>query len=104
MDKESILRLGLDFISNIDLDESDELYDPSTYNHIIKLKLYKDDHMYCPYCGLINSFKPRGSKSQIINHSSALEDNITIKLTRRVFLCECGHTFREPNPFTESKR
>ena len=30
MDKESILRLGLDFISNIDLDESDELYDPST--------------------------------------------------------------------------
>ena len=60
--------------------------------------------MYCPYCGLINSFKPRGSKSQIINHSSALEDNITIKLTRRVFLCECGHTFKEPNPFTESKR
>lgn len=51
MDKESILRLGLDFISNIDLDESDELYDPSTYNHIIKLKLYKEDHMYCPHCG-----------------------------------------------------
>ena len=28
MDKKSILRLGLDFIKNIDLDKSDELYDP----------------------------------------------------------------------------
>lgn len=45
MDKESILRLGLDFISNIDLDEYDELYEPSTHNHIINLKLYKDDHI-----------------------------------------------------------
>ena len=38
MDKESILRLGLNFIKNIDLDKSDELYDPSTNNHIILLK------------------------------------------------------------------
>ena len=104
MDKESILRLGLEFIKSIDLESSDELYDPSTNNHIIKLKLNKDEHMYCPHCGLVNSFKPRGSKTQNINHSSAIEDNITIKLTRRVFLCECGHTFKEPNPFTDSKR
>ena len=104
MDKESILRLGLGFIPNIDLIESDELYDPSTNNHIIKIKLYKDDHMYCPHCGLITNFKVRSSVIQTINHSSAIEDNITIKLTRRVFLCECGRTFKEPNPFTESKR
>ena len=52
MDKESIFRLGLDFKSNIDFDEFVELYDPSTHNHIIKLKFYKADHMYCPYCGL----------------------------------------------------
>ena len=39
MDKESISRLGLDYISNIDVESSDEIYDPSTTNHIIVLKL-----------------------------------------------------------------
>lgn len=46
MDKEFILRLGLYLIPNINLDESDELYNPNTNNHITKLKLFKDDHMY----------------------------------------------------------
>ena len=41
MDKESISRLGLDYISGIDIDLSDEIYDPSTTNHIIVLKLIK---------------------------------------------------------------
>ena len=104
MDKESIARLGLDWIKNIDLEKSDELYNPSTNNHIIKLKLIKDDNLYCPHCGIVNSFSPRGSKTQLVNHASALENNITIQLTRRVFLCECGKTFREPNPFSDSKR
>lgn len=104
MDKESISRLGLDFIKNIDLDKSDELYNPSTNNHIIKLKLIKDDSLYCPRCGLITNFKVRSSVTQKISHSSTLENNITIQLSRRVFLCECGKTFKEPNPFTESKR
>ena len=57
MDKESILKLGLEFIKSIDLESSDELYDPSTNNHIIKLKLNKDDSLYCPHCGLITNFK-----------------------------------------------
>ena len=104
MDKESILRLGLDFIKNIDLDKSDELYDPSTNNHIIKLILYKDDHIYCPHCGLITNFEIRSSVVQKINHYSSLENNNIIKFYRRIFKCECGKTFREPNPFTESKR
>jgi len=41
MDKESISRLGLDYISGIDVESSDEIYDPSTTNHIIVLKLIK---------------------------------------------------------------
>ena len=41
MDKESISRLGLDYIANIDVESSDEIYDPSTTNHIIVLKLIK---------------------------------------------------------------
>ena len=41
MDKESISRLGLDYISNIDVESSDEIYNPSTTNHIIVLKLIK---------------------------------------------------------------
>ena len=44
MDKESISRLGLDYISNIDVESSDEIYDPSTTNHIIVLKLIKQSN------------------------------------------------------------
>ena len=46
MDKESISRLGLDYISNIDVESSDEIYDPSTTNHIIVLKLIKQTNKY----------------------------------------------------------
>ena len=53
MDKESISRLGLDYISNIDVDSSDEIYNPSTTNHIIVLKLIKQSNVCCPPCGLV---------------------------------------------------
>ena len=53
MDKESISRLGLDYISNIDVESSDEIYDPSTTNHIIVLKLIKQTNVCCPHCGLV---------------------------------------------------
>ena len=52
MDKESISRLGLDYISNIDVDSSDEIYNPSTTNHIIVLNLIKQSTVCCPHCGL----------------------------------------------------
>ena len=45
MDKESISRLGLDYISNIDVESSDEIYNPSTTNHIIVLKLIKQSNV-----------------------------------------------------------
>ena len=48
MDKESISRLGLDYISGIDVESSDEIYDPSTTNHIIVLKLIKQSNV-CLY-------------------------------------------------------
>ncbi|MDY5982478.1 MAG: hypothetical protein SPJ17_02080 [Anaeroplasma sp.] len=41
MDKESISILGLDYISNINVESSDEIYDPSTTNHTIVLKIIK---------------------------------------------------------------
>ena len=94
----------LGHIKNIDLVNSEEIYDPSTNNHIIKLKLFKDANLCCPYCGTIGEYKLRSSCYQTINHSSAIEDKITIKLYRRVFLCICGKTFKEPNPFSNSKR
>ena len=46
MDKESISRLGLDYISNIDVESSDEIYNPSTTNHIIVLKLIKQTNFF----------------------------------------------------------
>lgn len=103
MDLESIYRLGLNHIKNIDVESSDELYDPSTNNHIILLKLKKDNQIICPHCGLINGCRPRSIVTQIINHSSAIENNIFIKLKRRVYLCECGKTFKETNPFVNTK-
>ena len=35
MDKESISRLGLDYISGIDLESSDEIYDPGVVIQIL---------------------------------------------------------------------
>ena len=49
MDKESISRLGLDYISNIDVESSDEIYNPSTTNHIIVLKLIKQTNFVFPH-------------------------------------------------------
>ena len=37
----------------------------------------------------------------MFNHSSAIENNILIRLKRRVYLCDCGKTFKETNPFTD---
>jgi CDGSH-type Zn-finger protein len=104
MDHESVCRLGLNHIKNIDTEASDEIYDPSTNNHIILLKLKKEIQIICPHCGLINACRPRSMVTQIIKHSSAIEDNIIIKLKRRVYLCECGKTFKEINPFTNTKK
>ena len=53
MDKESISRLRLDYISNIDVESSDELYDPSATNHIIVLKIIKQSNGCCSHCGLV---------------------------------------------------
>ena len=41
LDKESILRLELDHVKNIDCEASIESYDPTTNNHIIFLELKK---------------------------------------------------------------
>ena len=104
MDKESISRLGLDYIANIDVDSSDEIYNPTNHNHTIVLKLIKQSNICCPHCGLVSSPKIRGSSCQLLKHSSANENNLIIKLKRRVFLCDYGRTFKEENPFTSSKR
>ena len=102
MDKESILRLGLEHY-NVDVESSDELYDQTTNNHIILLRLKKGDILVCPHCGLVNCAILRSTVKQTIKHASTIEDNIIIKLIRRVYLCKCGHTFKEPNPFNSSK-
>lgn len=83
---------------------SDERYDPDTNNHIILLKLIKDEARCCPHCGLVGGSSLRSSVIQDIKHASAIENNILIKLYRRIYICECGKTFREVNPFTSSKR
>jgi len=103
LDFESIFKFGLDRISNIDVAASDEIYDISNHNHIIILRLIKEDKLVCPNCGLYEHHCIRGSVTQDIKHSSAIEDNLIIKLKRRVYKCECGSTFKESNPFTESK-
>ena len=104
MDKESIYRLGLDHIANIDYETVDEAYDRTTGNHTIFLKLIKQTNICCPHCGLVGESKLRSTIVQTIKHASANENNILIKLKRRVYICECGKTFREENPFIYTTR
>lgn len=104
MDFESIKRLGLEYVRNIDAQASDEIYNPTTNNHTIILRLKKQERIICPNCGLVNKVKLRSTVTQCFNHSSGIENNIIIKLKRRVFKCECGRVFKEENPFTSSKR
>ena len=104
MDYESIKRLGLDHL-NIDSEKSFETYNPSTNNHTIIIYLLKDENIICPLCGTVNDYTNKGSKSQFIKYSSALEDNITIKLFRKVYRCNsCNHYFKELNPLSESRK
>ena len=103
MDYESIKRLGLDHY-NIDLDKSFETFDSSTNNHTIVLYLKKDETISCPYC-FSNHLLSRGSKANNLKYSSAVENNINIKLYRRVYKClDCDKTFKEENIFTSSKK
>lgn len=101
MDYESIKRLGLDHIG-IDPDLSYETYDSTTNNHTIFVHLLKQDIIVCPLCGVVNDSISRGSKPQLINYSSGLEEHITLKLFRRVRKCKsCGYTFKESNPLSD---
>lgn len=98
MDLESIYRLGLSNISSIDLASSDERYDSSTNNHIIELRLKKELEVICPCCGTVNDSIVRSSRITTIKHSSGLEDNIVIKLHRRIYKCNsCDKLFTESN-------
>lgn len=103
MDYESVKRLGLNHM-NFDAEKSFETYDPTTANHTINLYLKKDKKQFCQYCGSVELFS-KGSKSQKLKYSSALEDNINIVLHRRCYQCKhCNKYFKENNPFSESKR
>lgn len=63
MDFESISKLGLDHY-DIDYEKSDEIYDPTTNNHIILLRLKKEKKIICPHCGLVNEVKLRHTVKQ----------------------------------------
>ena len=103
MDYESIKRLGLDHMG-VDMNTSFETFDPSNFNHTIFIHLLKQDEVVCPLCATLNDVALKGSRSQLIKYSSALENNISVKLYRREYKCNsCGHYFKENNPFMEAK-
>lgn len=100
MDYEAQKRLHLDNM-NIDFDKSFESYNPGNNHHIITVYLLKQDNLICPHCAN-NKILVRGSKTQIINYSSVLEDNLFIHLHRRIFKCKlCDKYFYEDNPFCD---
>ena len=93
MDKESIYRLGLDRIKNIDVTETTEMYDPTTCNHTILVKLKKAE--FCKNCGSTN-IRVRSMETKKINHASAKEPQLVILMKRRRYECEdCKKTFRD---------
>lgn len=98
MDIESIHRLGLDRIKNIDVDATTEMFDPSTCNHTILVKLKKA--VFCKNCGSIN-IRVRSMETKKINHASAKESNIVVLMKRRRYECEdCKKTFRDSDPLS----
>lgn len=104
MDKESLIRLGLDHMKNVDLEKSIETYDLANNNHIMYIKFKKDLNMACTNCGVIGDYYLRSTTLKLIKHSSLLENNIIIKLHRRVWKCaSCNKTFKEPNTFKFNK-
>ena len=103
MEFESIKRLGLDHIG-IDTQKSFETYDQDTNNHIIIIHLLKSKNVVCPLCGS-DTLELKGSKSQFLKYSSVGENNITLKLYRRIYRCkDCGHYSKETNPFGSNQR
>lgn len=100
MDIDSIKRLGLASYTTIDVEASDEFYDPSTNNHTILIRLKKAKIITCPNCGLVNNYYIRSSRITKIKHSSEIEHNINLKLIKRVYLCKnCDSYFTEDDPF-----
>lgn len=102
MDYSAISRYGLDHLA-IDQNKSYETYDKTTNNHIIHLYFIKDENSSCSNCKS-NDLSNVGTKNVTVKYASAIEDNITLILHRRIFKCnECGHYNIERNPFTISK-
>ena len=100
MDYEAQKRLYLEDVK-IDLDKSFESYNLGNNHHIITIYLLKQDEVICPHCAG-NKAIVRGSRLQIINYSSVLEDNLYIHLHRRIYKCKCCNKyFKEPNPFCD---
>ena len=98
----SIVRYGLDHL-NIDQNKSYETYDKTTNYHIIHLYFIKDEILSCSKCNS-NDLTNVGTKKSTIKYASALEDNITLILHRRIYKCNtCGYHNLERNPFTISK-
>lgn len=103
MEYESIKRLGLDHY-NFDMLKSYEVYDSAHNNHTIYLFLNKDSDIKCPVCNS-TFIKVKGTKNTKIKFSCAFENNITIQLHRRVYICtDCNRSFVQKNPIiTEGK-
>lgn len=100
MDYEAIKRLHLED-KGIDLDKSYESYNLGNNHHTITIHLLKQDNIICPNCAN-NKVIVKGSKLQIINYSSVLEDNLFIHFYRRIYKCKCCNKyFYEPNPFCD---
>ena len=100
MDYEAQKRLYLEDVK-IDLEKSYESYNLGNNHHIITIHLLKQDEVICPHCAN-NKAIVRGSKLQIINYSSVLEDNLFIHLYRRTYKCNCcNRYFLEQNPFCD---
>lgn len=98
MDVESIQRLGLERIESIDIEHSIEIYDPTTGNHTILLRLKKAQ--CCINCGSTN-IKVKSMETKAIRHASAIESSIRINLKRRQYRCEdCQKTFKDIDPLS----
>ena len=102
MEYDAINRYGLDHL-NIDMNKSYEVYDKAYQHHTIHIYFNKDVWLKCDLCNS-KDYVNVGTRKTNVKYASALEDNITLVMHRRVYKCSnCNHYFTERNPFAFNK-
>lgn len=88
---------------NIDLERSFASFNSNTCNLIIELYLKKEESVKCPVCDS-DKIHIKGSRCNQTKSTTLDSKNVIFVVHRRVYKCECGHSFTQENPISYENR